>query len=89
MDLGANGSVAVGLAHALKEMFDWTWVLDADSVPEPDALANLLSFLNSFALGAGKNLLSGVSARERERRWGGSLPTSADRLWGRASVGGR
>jgi rhamnopyranosyl-N-acetylglucosaminyl-diphospho-decaprenol beta-1,3/1,4-galactofuranosyltransferase len=43
-DLGTAGSVAVGLAHALKEKFDWTWVLDADSVPEPDALANLLSF---------------------------------------------
>ena len=43
-DLGATGSVAVGLAHALKEKFDWTWVLDADSVPEPEALEELLGF---------------------------------------------
>jgi len=43
-DLGTTGSVAVGLDHALKEGFDWTWLLDADSVPEPDALENLLAF---------------------------------------------
>jgi GT2 family glycosyltransferase len=43
-DLGTSGSVAVGFSHALKERFDWTWVLDADSVPEPDALGNLLAF---------------------------------------------
>jgi rhamnopyranosyl-N-acetylglucosaminyl-diphospho-decaprenol beta-1,3/1,4-galactofuranosyltransferase len=43
-NLGTTGSVAVGFSHALKEGFDWTWVLDADSVPEPDALTNLLAF---------------------------------------------
>jgi len=43
-DLGTTGSVAVGFSHALKKGFDWTWVLDADSVPEPDALENLLAF---------------------------------------------
>jgi rhamnopyranosyl-N-acetylglucosaminyl-diphospho-decaprenol beta-1,3/1,4-galactofuranosyltransferase len=43
-DLGPTASVAVGFSHALKGGFDWTWVLDADSVPEPDALANLLAF---------------------------------------------
>lgn len=48
VDLGTTGSVAVGLSHALKEKFDWTWVLDADSVPEPDALANLLSFFEAL-----------------------------------------
>jgi rhamnopyranosyl-N-acetylglucosaminyl-diphospho-decaprenol beta-1,3/1,4-galactofuranosyltransferase len=48
VDLGTTGSVAVGLAHALKEKFDWTWVLDADSVPEPDALANPLSFFEAL-----------------------------------------
>ena len=47
-DLGVAGSVAVGLGHALKEKFDWTWVLDADSVPEPDALAKFLSFFETF-----------------------------------------
>jgi rhamnopyranosyl-N-acetylglucosaminyl-diphospho-decaprenol beta-1,3/1,4-galactofuranosyltransferase len=43
-NLGTSGAVRVGFTHALKEKFDWTWVLDPDSVPEPDALANLLAF---------------------------------------------
>ena len=87
-NIGVAGSVAVGLAHALKEKFDWTWVLDADSVPEPDALANLLSFFeNSSAVGSGKCLLSGVSARDRGRRRGGSSSTPADPLRSRPSDG--
>ena len=48
VDLGTTGSVAVGLGQALKEGFDWTWVLDADSVPEPDALENLLAFFQGL-----------------------------------------
>jgi len=44
VDLGTAGSVGVGFAHAIRREFDWTWVLDADSVPEPDALENLLAF---------------------------------------------
>jgi len=47
-NLGSSGAVAVGFAHALKQGFDWTWVLDADSVPEPDALENLLSFFDGL-----------------------------------------
>jgi len=43
-NLGTSGAVKIGLAHALKREFDWTWVLDADSVPEPEALENLLVF---------------------------------------------
>jgi GT2 family glycosyltransferase len=43
-DLGTSGATNVGLADALEKGFDWTWVLDADSVPEPDALENLLGF---------------------------------------------
>jgi rhamnopyranosyl-N-acetylglucosaminyl-diphospho-decaprenol beta-1,3/1,4-galactofuranosyltransferase len=65
-DLGTTGSVAVGLAHALKEKFDWTWVLDADSVPEPDALANLLSFLKLFRhRSRKKSAFWGVGSRPR------------------------
>jgi GT2 family glycosyltransferase len=41
---GSSRAVGVGLTHALKHGFDWTWILDADSVPEPDALENLLGF---------------------------------------------
>jgi rhamnopyranosyl-N-acetylglucosaminyl-diphospho-decaprenol beta-1,3/1,4-galactofuranosyltransferase len=47
-NLGSSGAVAVGFAHALKHGFDWTWVLDAESVPEPDALENLLSFFDGL-----------------------------------------
>lgn len=43
-NLGTSGTVRVGFAHALENGFDWVWILDADSVPEPDALRNLLVF---------------------------------------------
>jgi rhamnopyranosyl-N-acetylglucosaminyl-diphospho-decaprenol beta-1,3/1,4-galactofuranosyltransferase len=45
-NLGPSGAVRIGLAHALEQRFDWTWVLDADSVPEPDALEKLLAFFD-------------------------------------------
>ncbi len=45
---GSCGAVHIGLAHALKGGFDWTWVFDADSVPEADALANLLAFYDEL-----------------------------------------
>src|SRR5215471_11223191 len=43
-NLGTNGAIRSGFAHALAHGFDWTWVFDADSVPEPDALETLLAF---------------------------------------------
>ncbi len=46
---GSCGAVHIGLAYALEHRFDWTWVFDADSVPEPDALANLLAFYDGLA----------------------------------------
>ena len=49
VDLG-TGRVRLGLAYALEQAFDWTWVLDADSVPEPDALENLLGFFERLPL---------------------------------------
>jgi GT2 family glycosyltransferase len=49
VDLGTAGSVGVGLAYALQHEFDWIWVLDADSVPEPDALENLLGFFERLS----------------------------------------
>lgn len=45
-NLGPSGAIGVGLAHAQQHQMDWTWVLDADSVPEPDALATLLAFFD-------------------------------------------
>jgi rhamnosyltransferase len=43
-NLGTSGTIRIGFAHALKHGFDWTWVFDADTVPEPVALENLLAF---------------------------------------------
>jgi rhamnosyltransferase len=43
-NLGPSGAVRIAFAFAHENGFDWTWVLDADSVPEPDALEKLLAF---------------------------------------------
>ena len=43
-NLGTSGAIQMGFAQALEQGYDWTWVFDADSVPEPDALENLLAF---------------------------------------------
>jgi rhamnopyranosyl-N-acetylglucosaminyl-diphospho-decaprenol beta-1,3/1,4-galactofuranosyltransferase len=44
LNLGTSGAIRIGFAHALEHGYDWTWVFDADSVPERDALENLLAF---------------------------------------------
>jgi rhamnopyranosyl-N-acetylglucosaminyl-diphospho-decaprenol beta-1,3/1,4-galactofuranosyltransferase len=41
-NLGTSGAVWIGFYHALDHGYDWIWILDADSVPEPDALEKLL-----------------------------------------------
>jgi GT2 family glycosyltransferase len=43
-NLGTSGAIRIGFAYALQHEFDWTWVFDADSVPEPNALENMLVF---------------------------------------------
>jgi len=48
MNLGTSGAIIKGLEHALEKGFDWTWLFDADSVPEPDALEKLLAFYESL-----------------------------------------
>jgi rhamnosyltransferase len=45
---GPSGAVGISFAHALGHGFDWVWVLDADSVPEPDALEKLLDFFEGL-----------------------------------------
>ena len=47
---GPSGAVGISFSHALGHGFDWVWVLDADSVPEPDALENLLAFFAGLPL---------------------------------------
>src|SRR5271165_3048978 len=48
-NLGTSGAIRIGLAHALEHGFDWTWIFDADSVPELDALENLTAFFERLA----------------------------------------
>ena len=43
-NLGPSGAARRSFTYASEHDFDWVWVLDADSVPEPDALENLLNF---------------------------------------------
>lgn len=39
---GGAGGFSAGLDHATKTGSDWTWMMDDDAAPRPDALANLL-----------------------------------------------
>jgi GT2 family glycosyltransferase len=39
---GTSGAVVTGLQYALAQDYNWIWVFDADSIPEPDALERLL-----------------------------------------------
>ncbi len=38
LNLGTSGAVKTGLEYARDHGYDWIWILDADSVPRPDAL---------------------------------------------------
>jgi GT2 family glycosyltransferase len=44
LNLGTSGAVATGLEYARAHGYDWIWILDADSLPRPDAL-KLLTWL--------------------------------------------
>ena len=39
---GTSGAVHNGMRYALEHGYDWIWLFDADSYPEPDALEKLL-----------------------------------------------
>jgi rhamnosyltransferase len=41
-NLGTSGAVHSGFRFALEQGYDWIWLFDADSQPEPDALEKLL-----------------------------------------------
>ena len=51
-NLGTSGAVRAGFAYALEHAFDWIWVFDADSVPEPGVLENLLGFFGRLPAAA-------------------------------------
>jgi len=46
---GTSGAVARGMQYALEHDYDWVWVFDADSIPEPDALEKLLDLYAGFS----------------------------------------
>jgi GT2 family glycosyltransferase len=48
-NLGTSGAIRIGFSYALEHQFDWVWILDADSVPEPEALERLLAFFESLS----------------------------------------
>jgi len=41
-NIGVSGSIRNGINYAIEHDFDWIWILDADAVADPDALATLL-----------------------------------------------
>src|ERR1041385_872861 len=47
---GTSGTVYSGLQFALAHNYDWIWVFDADSLPEPDALEKLLGLYAEWPL---------------------------------------
>src|SRR4051794_37239060 len=46
---GTSGAVHSGFRFALEQDYDWIWVFDADSAPEPDALEKLLDLYAEFS----------------------------------------
>jgi rhamnopyranosyl-N-acetylglucosaminyl-diphospho-decaprenol beta-1,3/1,4-galactofuranosyltransferase len=51
LNLGTSGSVKTGIEYARTHGYDWLWVLDADSMPRPDALELLTRLLQAGDLG--------------------------------------
>ena len=47
-NLGTSGAVHSGFSFALQHGYDWIWVFDADSIPEPDALEKLLTLYSEW-----------------------------------------
>jgi rhamnosyltransferase len=48
-NLGTSGAIVTGMNFALEQGYDWVWVFDADSTPEPEALERLLELYDGFA----------------------------------------
>jgi rhamnopyranosyl-N-acetylglucosaminyl-diphospho-decaprenol beta-1,3/1,4-galactofuranosyltransferase len=47
-NLGTSGAIPIGFNYALEHSFDCMWILDSDSVPEPEALERLLELYASW-----------------------------------------
>ncbi len=53
-NIGPSGAIPIGFRYALEHGFDWMWILDHDSAPDPKALETLL------------DLYAGWSTRQQE-----------------------
>jgi GT2 family glycosyltransferase len=56
LDLGISGGVTTGFNYARAHGYDWIWVLDADSVPRPDALELLTRLVEVRGLGGRRDI---------------------------------
>ena len=96
-NLGTSGAIRVGFSYALEHQFDWVWILDADSIPESDALEKMLNFfaglspkeqeqvcfLHSQMAGHNNYLLefSGCSIRPPATQLGANFTSCNSALW--------
>jgi GT2 family glycosyltransferase len=60
LNLGTSGAVKTGLEYARALEYDWLWVLDADSMPRPDALELLTRLVKPGGPGDGRDVGVGV-----------------------------
>jgi GT2 family glycosyltransferase len=56
LNLGTSGAVKTGLEYARDHGYDWLWVLDADSMPRPDALELLTCLIEAGGPGEGRDV---------------------------------
>src|SRR5262245_12406695 len=47
-NVGVSGSIRNGITYAFEHGFDWIWILDADAVADPEALATMLDEYSSW-----------------------------------------
>ncbi len=48
-NLGTSGAVAIGMEYAIANGYDWIYILDADSTPQPDAIDKLVRCFEGFS----------------------------------------
>ena len=76
-NIGTSGAVRSGFCFALEHGYDWIWLFDADSVPDPDALQKLLDLYAGWSTDLREKtafLACLPVAQDGTPRHGGSLP---------------
>jgi GT2 family glycosyltransferase len=77
---GTSGAVATGMRYAAAQQCDWIWILDADSSPRPDALAQLVSLYHTFPATLQADLWRLSSLLMEVPTWNNTIPFSLLRL---------